>query len=46
MGVLGLERARRGKKKRTTIADPQGRRTEDLVQRKFNPAYTKCVVGS
>ncbi len=37
MGVLGLEGARRGKPKRTTIADPQGRRAEDLVQRKFNP---------
>ncbi|ROZ52947.1 IS3 family transposase [Rhodococcus sp. WS1] len=38
MGVLGLEGARRGKKKRTTIADTQGRRAEDLVQRKLNPA--------
>ena len=37
MGVLGLEGARRGKTKRTTIADPQGRRADDLVQRKFNP---------
>ncbi|RAL31638.1 IS3 family transposase [Rhodococcus sp. AQ5-07] len=37
MGALGLEGARRGKKKRTTIADPQGRRAEDLVQRNFNP---------
>ena len=37
MGVLGLEGARRGKAKRTTIADPQGRRADDLVQRKFNP---------
>ena len=36
MGVLGLEGARRGKKKRTTIADPQSRRADDLVQRKFN----------
>ncbi|EEN86053.1 hypothetical protein GCM10020255_002100 [Rhodococcus baikonurensis] len=37
MGVLGLEGARRGKAKRTTIADPQGHRADDLVQRKFNP---------
>lgn len=46
MGVLGLEGARRGKDKRTTIADPQGRRAEDLVQRKFQPGCAKCVVGS
>ncbi len=45
MGVLGLEGARRGKAKRTTIADPQGRRADDLVQRKFN-GCAKCVVGS
>ncbi|WP_407809503.1 IS3 family transposase, partial [Staphylococcus aureus] len=34
MGVLGLEGARRGKIKRTTIADPQGSRADDLVQRR------------
>ncbi len=33
----GLQGARRGKVKRTTITDPHARRTEDLVQRKFNP---------
>lgn len=37
MKKLGLQGARRGKVKRTTTADPQGRRAEDLVQRKFNP---------
>lgn len=37
MSTLGLEGARRGKKKRTTISDPQTQRAEDLVQRKFNP---------
>ncbi len=37
MSTLGLEGARRGKKKRTTIADPQAQRADDLVQRKFNP---------
>ncbi len=37
MRKLGLQGTRRGKVKRTTIADPQGRRAEDLVQRKFNP---------
>ena len=37
MGALGLEGARRGKKKRTTIADPLGQRADDLVQRQFNP---------
>lgn len=38
MNTLGLEGARRGSKKRTTIADPQGQRADDLVQRRFNPA--------
>jgi putative transposase len=37
MGELGLSGARRGKKKRTTIADPQAVRAGDLVGRKFNP---------
>lgn len=32
MKKLGLQGARRGKVKRTTTADPQGRRAEDLVQ--------------
>ncbi|WP_258557983.1 IS3 family transposase [Rhodococcus sp. AG1013] len=37
MGGLGLEGARRGKTKRTTIADPQAGRPDDLVQRQFCP---------
>jgi putative transposase len=37
MRQLGLAGARRGKKKRTTIADPQAARAADLVNRKFNP---------
>jgi transposase InsO family protein len=37
MAELGLSGARRGKKKRTTIADPQAVRAADLVGRKFNP---------
>jgi putative transposase len=37
MTELGLSGARRGKKKRTTIADPQATRAGDLVVRKFNP---------
>jgi putative transposase len=37
MTELGLSGARRGKKKRTTIADPQAVRAGDLVGRKFNP---------
>jgi putative transposase len=34
---LGLEGARRGTKKRTTVADPQAHRADDLVERSFNP---------
>ena len=37
MTELGLSGVRRGKKKRTTIADPQAVRAGDLVGRKFNP---------
>ena len=37
MAEQGLTGAHRGKKKRTTIADPQAIRAGDLVQRKFNP---------
>jgi putative transposase len=33
----GLAGAHRGKKKRTTIADPQALRAQDLVNRKFDP---------
>ena len=37
MRQLGLSGARRGKVKRTTIADAQGRRADDLVDRHFDP---------
>jgi putative transposase len=37
MGDLGLEGARRGKRKRTTVADPQAHRADDLVERQLNP---------
>ncbi len=37
MTKLGLVGARRGKTKRTTIADPQAQRADDLVQRQFDP---------
>ncbi|WP_167857749.1 IS3 family transposase [Mycobacterium sp. DL99] len=37
MGELGLHGARRGKVKRTTIADPQAVRPDDLVGRHFCP---------
>jgi putative transposase len=38
MAEQGLAGAHRGKKKRTTIADPQALRAQDLVNRKFDPA--------
>ncbi len=38
MAEQGLTGAHRGKKKRTTIADPQALRAQDLVNRKFDPA--------
>ena len=34
---FGTAQARRGKKQRTTIADPQAARAGDLVGRKFDP---------
>lgn len=37
MGELGLCGARRGKVKRTTVADPQADRPDDLVGRHFRP---------
>ncbi|WP_231988056.1 IS3 family transposase [Nakamurella panacisegetis] len=37
MRRLGLVGARRGKVKRTTIADPQAQRASDLVDRHFDP---------
>jgi putative transposase len=35
MGELGLQGTRRGKKHRTTVADPAAERPRDLVERKF-----------
>jgi putative transposase len=37
MRELGLAGARRGKQRRTTIADPAAARPADLVQRRFSP---------
>ena len=37
MRELGLRGARRGKKVRTTVADPAAARPADLVQRQFSP---------
>ncbi|WP_433655198.1 IS3 family transposase [Nocardia sp. CA-128927] len=37
MRALGLRGARRGRVKRTTIADPHAHRAADLVHRKFDP---------
>lgn len=37
MGVLGLEGVRRGRRVRTTAADPAAGRPADLVDRNFNP---------
>ncbi len=37
MREQGLAGAHRGKRKRTTIADPQAMRAQDLVNRKFDP---------
>jgi putative transposase len=36
MRELGLEGARRGRRRRTTIADPAATRPADLVQRRFS----------
>jgi putative transposase len=38
MRQLGLQGAHRGKRKRTTVPDPQAARPTDLVQRQFRPA--------
>ena len=46
MRELGLAGARRGKRKRTTIADPAAARPADLVQRKFaRPAPDRLWVA-
>lgn len=38
MRQLKLTGAQRGKRKRTTIADPLAPRTQDLVRRRFDPS--------
>jgi putative transposase len=43
MGDLGLEGARRGTRRRTTVADPAAARPADLVQRRFSPARPDAV---
>ena len=43
MRDLGLEGARRGKRHRTTVADPGAARPADLVQRRFSQARPDAV---
>ena len=43
MRELGLEGARRGRRHRTTIADPGAARAADLVHRRFSPARPDAV---
>ena len=43
MRELGLEGARRGRRHRTTIADPSAPRAADLVQRRFSPPRPDAV---
>jgi putative transposase len=43
MRQLGLEGARRGRRHRTTLADPGAARPADLVQRRFSPARPDAV---
>ena len=43
MRELGLEGARRGRPRRTTIADPAAARPADLVQRRFSQARPDAV---
>ncbi len=43
MRDLGLEGVRRGRRHRTTIADPGAARPSDLVQRRFTPARPDAV---
>jgi putative transposase len=43
MRELGLQGARRGTRRRTTIADPAAARPADLVQRRFSPARPDAV---
>jgi putative transposase len=43
MNVLGLQGIRRGKKWKTTTADPAAARPADLVQRRFNPTRPNAL---
>ena len=43
MRSLGLEGARRGRRRRTTIADPAAARPADLVERRFSQASPDAV---
>jgi len=43
MGELGLAGARRGRRVRTTTADPAAARPADLVERNFNPPAPNCT---
>ncbi len=43
MRELGLESARRGRRHRTTVADPGAARAADLVERRFPPARPDAV---
>jgi putative transposase len=43
MNVLGLQGIRRGKKWKTTTADPAANRPADLVARQFNPARPNAL---
>jgi HTH-like domain len=43
MKDLGLQGIRRGKKWKTTTADPAAARPADLVQRRFNPAHPNAL---
>jgi putative transposase len=45
MRQLGLEGARRGRRHRTTVADPGAARPADLVERRFSPGSPRCRVG-
>jgi putative transposase len=43
MNVLGLQGIRRGKKWKTTVADPAAARPTDLVGRRFNPTRPNAL---
>ena len=43
MNVLGLQGIRRGKKWKTTVADPAATRPADLVERRFNPTRPNAL---